>query len=383
MTGTSIDGLDAALVEIEGSGLAMRAKVVRCVSRPLGEVGTTLRMMAEQRPMIASEIAAAMHTFAMLHAAAIQEVLGLDRCDLVCVHGQTVFHKPPHSWQLMQPAPIVAAVGCPVVYDLRQADLALGGQGAPITPIADWVFFGDLLGATAVVNLGGFCNVTLLLGAPGELTPMLGHTTFSGSKRHPDTGVVAAARSDREPDEEVASIRAMDVCACNQVLDEVARRLLYKPFDENGDRAAAGTVNEEALLDLDGVLATQRGSKRSLGTGDEVGDWISRFRARVSADDLAATACEAIAGAVAATVQGTKRVLIAGGGVRNRALVKAIGSASAATVDPTDSHGVPAAYREAACFAVLGALCQDKVPITLPAVTGVKNAPLSGAWVYP
>src|SRR5437588_8579988 len=118
MTGTSIDGLDAALVEIEGAGLEMKAKVLRCVSRPLDEVGTTLRMMAEQRPMIASEIAAAMHTFAMLHAAAIQELLGRETCDLVCVHGQTVFHRPPHSWQLMQPAPIVRAIGCPVVYDL-------------------------------------------------------------------------------------------------------------------------------------------------------------------------------------------------------------------------------------------------------------------------
>src|SRR5262245_39250630 len=120
MTGTSIDGLDAALVEIEGVGLAMKAKVVRCVSRPLDDVGTTLRMIAEQRPMIASEIAAAMHTFAMLHAAAIQELLGREKCDLVCVHGQTVFHKPPHSWQLMQPAPIARSIGVPVVYDLRQ-----------------------------------------------------------------------------------------------------------------------------------------------------------------------------------------------------------------------------------------------------------------------
>src|SRR4051812_48379747 len=160
MTGTSIDGLDAALVEIEGTGLAMRAKVVRCVSRELGEVGKTLRMIAEQRPMIASEIATAMFTFSLLHAAAIQELLNGERCDLVCVHGQTVFHKPPHSWQLMQPAPIAAAIGCPVVFDLRQADLVRGGQGAPITPIADWLMFRRAGDPMSVVNLGGFCNYT-------------------------------------------------------------------------------------------------------------------------------------------------------------------------------------------------------------------------------
>ncbi len=347
MTGTSIDGLDVALVEIEGTGLAMRAKVIRCVSRSLGEVGTTLRMIAEQRPMIASEIATAMHTFSMLHAAAIQEVLGRDRCDLICVHGQTVFHKPPFSWQLMQPAPIVAIIRCPVVYDLRQADLVWGGQGAPITPIADWIFFRDVEGL-AVVNLGGFCNITVLSGA-------------------------------NEPSE----IRAMDVCSCNQLLDTIARTLMRLPFDEGGQRAGAGHVHDEALQDLDGVLAAQSSSNRSLGTGDEVGDWVSRFRAHVSPEDLAATACEAIGQAISLRVQGCQTIALAGGGVRNEALVRAIGSCCSAKVVKTDAHGVPAAYREAACFAVLGALCQDKVPITLPAVTGVKTAPLSGAWVYP
>jgi 1,6-anhydro-N-acetylmuramate kinase len=360
MTGTSIDGLDAALVEIEGQGLQMRAKVVRCVSRDLGEAGTSLRRLAEQQPVTAGDIAAATHAFAMVHAAAIQELLGSEPCDLVCVHGQTVYHKPPHSWQLMQPAPIVAAVGCPVVYDLRQADLAAGGQGAPITPIADWVLFrgeSDIL--SAIVNLGGFCNVTVL--------PRISDSAAS-------------------PSDHTSRIAALDVCACNQLLDTIARRLMNAPFDADGQRAASGQVQTAALEDLSGVLAAQASSRRSLGTGDEVGDWISRYRAHVSPEDLAATACEAIAQAIAEQLMKhdlVNEVLLAGGGVHNKSLVAAIRSCCSAKVDLTDSRGVPAAYREAACFAVLGALCQDRVPITLPAVTGVKKAPLSGAWVYP
>jgi anhydro-N-acetylmuramic acid kinase len=349
MTGTSIDGLDAALVEIEGVGLEMKARVLRCVSRPLDEVGTTLRMLAEQRPMIASEIAAAMHTFAMLHAAAVQELLGREKCDLICVHGQTVFHRPPHSWQLMQPAPIVRAIGCPVVYDLRAADLAAGGQGAPITPIADWVLFREAGLGLTIANLGGFCNLTII----------------------PPNG------------DEPSDIRAMDVCSCNQLLDTIARMLMRVPYDKDGERAAAGQVNDEALQDLDGILASQAGARRSLGTGDEVGEWVSRFRARISPEDLAATACEAIGQAIALHVQDCRCVLIAGGGVRNQALVRSIGSCCSVRVSTTDDHGVPAAYREAAGFAVLGALCQDKVPVTLPQVTGVSKSPLSGAWVYP
>src|SRR5205823_4615032 len=110
---------------------------------------------------------------------------------------------------------------------------------------------------------------------------------------------------------------------------------------------------------------------RSLGTGDEVGDWIGRFRAWIKPEDLAATACAAIAQTIARRFETAPRVLLAGGGVKNRALAKEIASCSSSRVSLTDDLGVPSGYREAACFAVLGALCQDKVPITLPRVTGV------------
>ena len=359
MTGTSIDGLDAALVEIEGSGLAMKAKVIRCVSRPLGAAATTLRMLAEQRPMIASEVTAAMHTFSMLHAAAIQEVLGRDRADLVCVHGQTVFHKPPFSWQLMQPAPIVAAIRCPVVYDLRQADLAVGGQGAPITPLADWILFRRGGDPMSVVNLGGFCNFTEWL------------TDLSPNEDFP------------QPWNKTLDIRGGDVCACNQVLDAIARKRLGCDYDQDGEVAGAGTQHDTAFESLRDLLQRQSAAGRSLGTGDELGAWMTEFSG-LSGPDLLRSACEAIAEVIAGRLRyGMCRTLVAGGGAKNLTLLGAIRSRMRHGAMTTDEVGVPAAYREAACFAVLGALCQDKVPITLPAVTGVSKAPLSGAWVYP
>lgn len=384
MTGTSLDGLDASLVEIEGEGLAMRARVVRSLSRGLGEVGPRLRAIAEQNPVTAGEVASVSRDFALLHASAILELLAGERADLVCVHGQTVFHKPPLSWQLMQPAPIANAVGCPVVYDLRQADLAAGGQGAPITPIADWVLFGDLPGFTAIVNLGGFCNITRLP-APGMTgLDAKGRSICESPDAIEAICRTAPPRASRDLGSEVALIQALDVCACNQLLDEVARKLLKAPFDEDGHAASSGQVHSGALTDLHGILRAQSLSKRSLGTGDELVEWISRYRAHVAGPDLAATACEGIAQTVADVLAGdASHVLIAGGGVHNAALVRAIFSCGTARVEATDQHGVPAAYREAICFAVLGALCQDKVPITIPAVTGVAKAPLSGAWVYP
>ena len=114
------------------------------------------------------------------------------RADLVVAHGQTVFHAPPASWQLLNAAPIARAVRAPVVFDLRQADLAAGGQGAPITPLADWIMLrahGPAAAGRAIVNLGGFCNVTILPSGAGP-----------------------------------EGVRGMDVCPCNHLLDGVARR---------------------------------------------------------------------------------------------------------------------------------------------------------------
>lgn len=350
MTGTSIDGLDAALVEIEGTGLAMRAKVAGTLSRPLGEIGQGLRALAEQAPTTAGEIAGLNHRFSKLHAGAVSDLLDGRRADLIAVHGQTVFHQPPVSWQLINPAVIAQATGSPVVCDLRAADLAAGGQGAPITPLADWVLFRHAEESRAIVNLGGFCNVTLVEAGGSASTP---------------------------------GVRGFDVCACNHLLDTVARRALGRRMDEGGGAALTGHVHDDALDDLRAILLVQASGKRSLGTGDEAVAWVGRHWAGgggVSGQDLAATACEALGERIAAAVQGAGRVLTAGGGVKNAAVVKALNSCCSTFVEPTDHHGVPAAYREAVCMAVLGALCQDGEPITLGHVTGVTKPPLSGVW---
>jgi anhydro-N-acetylmuramic acid kinase len=352
MSGTSIDGIDAALVEVRGRGLAMSGSFRAGHSAELGELGPKLRSIAEQTATTAAAISEVMRAFSLAHASVVRELLagaGVEARDIecVCVHGQTAFHKPPTSWQLFNPWPMGEALGgVPIVYDLRGADLAAGGQGAPITPLADWVLFRDPRMSVSIVNLGGFCNVTRL---PAGCT-----------SEH---------------------VEASDVCACNLLLDEVARRVLRAPYDAGGQAALAGEPHADAVEDLEGILAAQSGSRRSLGTGDEVFEWLSRWRAHVSVNDLAASACEGIGQVIARALAPDGRALLAGGGVHNRALVAAIGGWASISVEPLDTASVPGAYREAAEFAVLGALCQDGVAITLPAVTGVRNpAPISGCW---
>jgi 1,6-anhydro-N-acetylmuramate kinase len=356
MTGTSIDGIDAALVEIDGAGLAMKPRLIRGVSRDLGPVREPLRRLADQHPMTAAEIAAAMHEFSQLHVRAIRALIQREKCDLICVHGQTVFHKPPLSWQLMQPAPIAREFRVPVVFDLRAMDLASGGQGAPITPIADFIAAGAT--GSAIVNLGGYCNMTLL--------PKRDDQPFARSAM------------------DLAQVKALDVCPCNNLLDAISRELFNQRFDDGGKHAITGTSHSDALDDLNQLFAALSDSRRSLGTGDETVRWISRWRTLVDPCDLAATACEAIAQSVANASENRlgHDVLVAGGGTKNFALMQALDCKLGGEPEPIP--GGWATYREAACFAILGALCQDRTPITLPQVTGCPSpAPISGAWVLP
>lgn len=351
MTGTSIDSLDVALVSIIGGGLEIRVEVLDCATRSLGSLADRLRALAQQERVAAGEIAKIAREFGLLHLELLREISAGQKLDLVAVHGQTVFHKPPLSWQLINPAPIAYGLSVPVVFDLRAADLALDGQGAPITPIADFVLFRDATESRSVVNLGGFCNITHL----------------------------PAAKTDSGLAQWAARISGGDVCVCNQLLDGLARRLLNQPMDTDGATASRGRVVDDLFMDFASQLAQHAAAARSLGTGDET---MQLYYGQNKPEDVLRTAVAAIADTIAHSVKGD-RILLAGGGANNRTLVEEIRTRAVVPVQPTDDYGVPIAYREAIAMAVLGALCQDRVPITLPQVTGVKEAPVAGCWIIP
>jgi hypothetical protein len=251
-----------------------------------------------------------------------------------------VFHRPPVSWQLVNPHPIARALGCMVVTDLRGADLAAGGEGAPLTPLADWVAF-RAPHARAVVNLGGFANATLL---PA------------------DDGLPAAAQ--------VAAIRGRDLCACNHVLDRAARTALGRDYDADGAAAARGTPDGPALAALTALLAP-RPDARSLGTGDETAAWVDTHARTLAPADLLATAAQAVGNAIGAALAttGARDAVVAGGGARHAPLLAAMARAAGIPVQTTDSLGIPVAVREAYDWAILGALAQDRVDPALPSVT--------------
>lgn len=357
MTGTSIDAIDAALVVIQGQGLEMKGVMHSYGTQDLGALKPRLRAAAEQRPLPASEFAQLANDLARAHFAPIAEAIRdcpTDRADLICIHGQTVFHKPPVSWQMINPAPIAKEFGCPVWHDLRAADLASGGEGAPITPLADWVLFRQSGERRAIVNLGGFCNITYL------------------------------------PDPELAGIdeiRGEDVCSCNHLLDAITRETIGEPFDEDGRMARSGKPDRASVEDLCELLTAQGDEARSLGTGDELSDWITKAKATMKPQNIAASAVAALSLTIAKKVKDVNCVIIAGGGANNLALQGGLMTLIVLEMDKIliDSGvmGMPVGMREAACFAVLGALCEDGVPITLPQVTGCSDpAPRSGSRTY-
>lgn len=344
MTGTSLDGLDAVLVQAEGTGLDLRVRPVGRAESKLGDLAGGLRAAAAGTPMSAWDLSRLALELGKLHARVIGDMLersGLEPA--VCVlPGQTIVHAPPISMQLINPWPVVQRLSCPVLHDLRGADIAAGGQGAPITPIADWVLFRSQDEDRAIVNLGGFCNITTLPAGAGP-----------------------------------EGVRGFDVCACNQILDACARQALGKACDQGGRAALAGTPNDHAVGSLLDILRTQSSGDRSLGTGDECTSWVNRHTSL--GNDLMASAARAIGTVIGERASGA--VVLAGGGVRNAALVRAI-EGVAGQSRTTDAFGVAAQEREAACIAVLGLLALDGVLYTQPSITGrTKPLKAEGSWI--
>lgn len=349
MTGTSIDGIDAALVHISGRGVAMRARLMDHAHHSLGSCAVSLRSLAHGEALTAREISAAAAKLADRHITAISRLKGHRQATLICVHGQTVYHKPPLSWQLINPAPIAQAFGVRVVHDLRSADIAAGGQGAPLTPLADYVLFRGTR-ARSIVNLGGFCNLTILPGRGGS----------------------------------IKDVRGLDACVCNLLLDRIARDMLGSSFDRGGRNAMRGNIAAKPRDQLFKLLKAQQRASRSLGTGDECGTWIHKHSSHLSPQDMLATATDAVGMLIAESCEGTKEIVLAGGGAKNRALSSSImRHAKLAQVIRTDDLGIPIEAREAACFAVLGALAEDGIPVSLPHVTRAKKPPKAGSFTAP
>ncbi|MEU2611723.1 anhydro-N-acetylmuramic acid kinase [Micromonospora sp. NPDC007271] len=364
MSGTSYDGVDVAAAEFTRDGEILRL-------RPLGHRGLDypddLRAeIGALLPPAATTIEAVCRLDNRLgevfaEAAAVGVELAGGRVDAVVSPGQTVFHwveagRVRGTLQLGAPARVAARVGVPVLHDLRSADVAAGGQGAPLVPAFDALLLdpaapGPGGGAPrAALNLGGIANLTVV--APDA--PVLGY----------------------------------DVGPANALLDAAARRLLDRPCDLDGARAAAGRVHPGllALLLAEPYYAAPppKSTGKELFHGGYLDGKLAALGEPVAADDVLATLTELTARTVAAECDrfGVTEVVAAGGGVRNPTLYARLAALGQGRwrLRTTDELGVPAQAKEAYAFALLGWLSWHGLPGAIPSVTGASRAAVLGSW---
>ncbi|MGW0502080.1 anhydro-N-acetylmuramic acid kinase [Micromonospora sp. NPDC003241] len=358
MSGTSYDGVDVAVAEftVEGDTLWLR---------PLGHRGLTYDDAL--RAAIGAVLPPGTTTIAdvcrldnrlgevFAEAAAVGLELAGGGVDVVVSPGQTVFHwveggRARGTLQLGAVARVAARVGVPVLADLRSADVAAGGQGAPLVPAFDALLLaGDDPAPRAALNLGGIANLTVVSAG----SPVLGY----------------------------------DVGPANALLDAAAERLLGAPCDRDGARAAAGRVHAGLLAELLAepyyAAPAPKSTGRELFHAGYLDRRLAALAGPVAVDDVFATLTELTARTVtdACDRHRVTEVVAAGGGVRNRTLWRRLAELGAGRpLRTTDELGVPAQAKEAYAFALLGWLSWHGLPGALPSVTGAGRATVLGSW---
>ncbi len=186
MSGTSADGVDVAITRIEVSGLNLSACVVQHHHRAYpAELGGRIAKLREDGHTTLAEMAQLAREISLIYAAAVNEALvaaKLSAVDITAVaaHGQTLYHSPPKTIQWIDPALLACETGCAVISDFRRADLAAGGQGAPLVPFADYVLFRHREKNRVLLNIGGIANFTWLA-AGGQMGDVIALDTGPGN----------------------------------------------------------------------------------------------------------------------------------------------------------------------------------------------------------
>ncbi len=389
MSGTSADGIDVAVVRIAGTH-PRRNKRVKDGATPslkltlLAHEGFAYPKVLREKVLAAmnaaststAELARLNWRLGLTYAEAVQATIAKHKVklDLVGCHGQTLYHQARAeryagrsfacTWQAGEAQAIAEALRVPVVSNFRPADIFAGGQGAPLVPLLDYVFFADRKRGRVLQNIGGIANLTAI---PAGATPH--------------------------------EVIAFDTGAGNMVIDWLAQKLFGKSFDRNGALAAEGTILEPVLRDALRHpyfrLKPPRTAGREQFGRAYAAEFLEKCMARSkNAQDALATAtaltAETIARSYAQFVLPTMRrndvdFIVSGGGARNRTLVAML----AARFEPlgcdlatSEAFGMPAAAKEAAAFALLAWQTWHRLPGNVPSATGASRPVILGQITY-
>lgn len=351
MSGTSCDGVAAALVETDG------LRRVRCgpaLTRAYPDAFRTRLRRALGDPAAGAAIAAALTDFHAEAVAALLAEAGIAAREVGVIgfHGQTILHAPQRRYTLQvgDGARLAQATHIDVVCDFRSRDVAEGGEGAPLVPLFHWALAAAMPRPLAVLNLGGVGNVTWIGGDRGE-----------------------------EPD-----LLAFDTGPGNGLIDDWMFKNTGRHFDQDGALARSGHADAGAVARLVAEPYFERAAPKSLDR-EHFAEAAAAVLAGLSPADGAATLVAFTAAAVArgAALFSTPvvRWIVAGGGRRNPALMAALAQALDRPVEPVEAVEWDGDHLEAQAFAYLAVRARKGLALSLPSTTGVKQ-PMPGGRLY-
>ena len=375
MSGTSADGVDAVLASFEGPPRRPRWRMLSRAAVPYpNELHNRLIAVGQGQPIGAADVLELGEALTEIQAEAARACDPDGRAELVGCHGQTLWHRPPSgerrgsSWQLLQGPLLAELMQRPVVFDFRAADLALGGQGAPLVPAADAALLPAIGGWRGLLNLGGIANLTLLPPAtgPDRAAAVLGWDCgpantlldlavahFSGGSQRFDAGGQWSAQGQ------------VDEGLLNQWLQEP---YLQQTPPKSTGRELFGRPDLERRLQQLIQSAQSRGEE--LEPADALAS-LTAFTAAVVAQDLSRSP---------ALVE----LLVAGGGARNTQLMQELRRrCRGLELRPLAELGIADSDREALAFALLAWWHQLGVCGSLPSVTGARQAAVLGVLARP
>lgn len=405
MSGTSADGINVALVQIESRGRSGRVSLKRAGGQECPPHTTllgqecpphTFQLLAHAEFPYPRNVRAAILAAMNSSSARVSDLARLNfllgelysdailatqrkvriSAQLIGCHGQTLYHQGEpqnflgHSisatWQTGEGAVVAARIGVPVVSDFRPADLAAGGKGAPLVPFLDYLLFRDARIGRIVQNVGGIANLTAI---PANAS--------------------------------ASQVIAFDTGPGNMVIDAVTRKLYGQPFDHDGKIAARGAAHPEVMEKILREDFFRRRPPKTAGREEFGREFVKDFLLTcrgLRKQNVVATATALTARSIADAVQrfvisprGSRRkafreMILSGGGAKNRTLTDMLSEALAPlglSLRWSDELGLPSEAKEAAAFALLAYETWHRRPSNVPSATGADRRAILGKISYP
>ena len=355
-SGTSFDGIDVALVQFQNGSLkpifidgilceyprSVKERIRRLIIGEGADNYPHLREISQLNFLLGEIFADA--ALKMIKKVRARHGMPL----LIASHGQTIFHNPgKSSLQIGESSVIAERTGIKTISNFREADIAAGGQGAPLMPFLDEVVFGRGALQRALLNIGGISNVTIV---GNNITPI-----------------------------------AFDIGPGNALIDLIAKKYFKKDFDKDGKLARKGEINfkmvEKTLKDPYFKKKPPKSTGKEYFNEGFIKDYFSKIKDKYN---KIATVTYLTAKTIADSVRkyNVKEIIISGGGVRNKTLMRHLRNLLPdLKIVISDKYGLPWKYKEAMLFALLGYTCYLRKPNNIPSCTGAKKKVILGKMI--